>query len=48
MIGKLSIGSFKVRGISDNVKRHTLSKDCEYYGVDICSLQEKKIKMAAI
>ena len=40
----LNIGTFNVRGIMDSVKQYQLSKDMSKYNVDICALQECKIK----
>ena len=40
----LTIGTFNVRGLTKNAKMEQLSRDLERYGVDICALQETKIK----
>ncbi|MEE8289617.1 MAG: reverse transcriptase domain-containing protein [Nitrosomonadaceae bacterium] len=39
----LSIGTFNVRGISQESKQQNLKHDMVKYGVDICALQETKI-----
>ena len=39
-----SIGSFNVRGITGNTKQKQLIRDICKYNVDICCLQETKIK----
>ena len=41
---ELSIGTFNVRSIADDTKKFQLSKDMKKYGLDICALQECKIK----
>ena len=40
----LNVGTFNVRGLSQEVKQHELKRDMVKYGVDICALQETKIK----
>ena len=39
----LTIGTFNVRGLTQQVKMEQLSRDLIKYGVDICALQETKI-----
>ena len=44
MVSKqLSFASFNVRGLSEKVKKLSLSNDLKNYKVDICCLQETKI-----
>ena len=38
------LGTFNVRGLSSEIKKNQLSKDIKRYGVDICCLQETKIR----
>ena len=39
-----SVGTFNVRGLSDDQKKENLVKDMKKYNIDICCLQETKIK----
>ena len=41
---KFSIGTFNVRGLTSNIKKELLNKDIEKLCVDVCCLQETKIK----
>ena len=43
---KFSVGTFNVRGLVDDLKKEQLARDVEKYGVDVCALQETKIKDA--
>ena len=36
--------TFNVRGLSKDIKQDELKQDMELYSIDICSLQETKIK----
>ena len=40
----LSVATFSVRGLSDKVKQFNLSKELRSYKVDVCCIQETKIK----
>ena len=39
-----SLGTFNVRGLCDDLKKESLASDLEKYRLDICCLQETKIK----
>ena len=39
-----NVGTFNVRGLSDQTKKEQLVRDCEKYEVDVCCIQETKIK----
>ena len=41
---KFSIGTFNVRGLTSDIKKELLNQDIEKLSVDICCLQETKIK----
>ena len=42
--GDVQIGSFNVRGISTNIAKENLINDLERYKLDLCCLQETKIR----
>ena len=39
-----TVGTFNVRGLSDDQKKVYLAEDMKNYKIDICCLQETKIK----
>ena len=41
---KFSIGTFNVRGLNDYYKQIELVRDMESYKIDVCTLQETKVK----
>ena len=41
---EFNIGTYNIRGLTDDVKKQNLFNDMSRYGVDICCLQETKIK----
>jgi exonuclease III len=43
---KFCVGTFNIRGLVDDTKKEQLVRDVNKYGVDICALQETKIKDA--
>ena len=42
------MGSFNVRGITEDTKKEQLVRDIAQYGVDVCALQETKISEAGV
>ena len=43
-IHEMCIGTFNVRGMINSQKQRQLKRDMDKYGVDVCTLQETKIK----
>ena len=43
-----SLGSFNVRGITEDMKKEQLVSDIAQYGVDVCALQETKIRETGV
>ena len=43
---QFSVGTFNVRGLTDETKKEQLARDVSRYDVDVCALQETKIKEA--
>ena len=43
----LSIGTFNVRGLTDDQKKRDLTLDMKRYNIDICCLQETKMKVGS-
>ena len=41
---KFNIGTFNVRGLTSDIKKESLNQDIEKLNVDVCCLQETKIK----
>ena len=41
---ELTIGTFNVRGLVKEEKQELLAQDIDNYKIDVCSLQETKIK----
>ena len=39
-----SLGTFNVRGLCDDSKKESLASDLEKYKLDVCCVQETKIK----
>jgi len=44
-LGKFSIGTFNVRGLTSAIKKQQLVEDLERYDIQICTLQETKIQI---
>ena len=42
------MGSFNVRGFTEDTKKEQLVRDVHQYGVNVCALQETKIENAGI
>ena len=42
------MGSFNVRGLTEDMKKKQLVRDVNQYGVDVCVLQESKIENAGV
>ena len=45
---RFSVGSFNVRGSTDDTKKEQLVRDVHQYGVDVCALQETKIENGGV
>ena len=45
---RLSVGSFNVRGLTEDTKKEQLVREVHQYGVDICAMQETKIENAGV
>ena len=43
-VKEFRVATFNVRGLNDEIKRRSLKEDVDRYGVDVCCLQETKIK----
>ena len=43
-VKEFRVATFNVRGLNDENKRNSLRKDIDRYGVDVCCLQETKLK----
>ena len=43
-----SVGSFNVRGLTEDTKKEQLVRDVNQYGIDVCTLQERKIENAGV
>ena len=43
-----SVGSFNVRGLTEDTKKEQLMRDVNQYGIDVCALQETKIENAGV
>ena len=41
---KLSVATFNVRGLTQELKQHQLARDVNRYKIDILSIQETKIR----
>ena len=45
---RFSVGSSNVRGLTEDTKKEKLVTDVNQYGIDVCALQEIKIKNAGV
>ena len=45
---KFSVGSFNVRGLTEDTKKELLVRDVIQYGIHVYALQETKIKNAGV
>ena len=45
---RFSVGSSNVRGLTEDAKKEKLVTDVNQYGIDVCALQEIKIKNAGV
>ena len=45
---RFNVGSFYVRGLTEDTKKEQLVRDVNQYGVDVCALQETKMENAGI
>ena len=45
---RFGVGSFNVRGLTEDMKKEQLVRDVHHYGIYICTLQETKIKNAGV
>ena len=45
---KFSVGSFNVRGFTEDKKKEQLVRDVNRYGVHVCALQKTKIENAGV
>ena len=43
-----SVGSFNVKGLTEDAKKEQLVRDVHQYGVNVCAVQEIKIKNAGV